>query len=131
MANIIVPGDRTSKQPARGFCTNPECLESSDDDRFEFDVQHGDVVCPKCGCDHAPTVGLLVLIHYLVKDPKGRIRGLAGRYRLACDSQRAYLATTTNQEAATGDLRHVNCPGCLAAVQSAIGKQVQKAKATS
>ena len=131
MSKIIIPGDRTTKQPARGYCLNPECRETSDASRFEFEVTNGEVVCPKCGANEAPTVGLLVLIHLLVPDKNGPIKGMNGRYRLACDSKRAYLATGTNQEAATGDVRHANCPGCLEAVAGQVKKQIQKAKALS
>jgi hypothetical protein len=117
MAGIIIPGDRTSKQPARGYCTNPECRESNLDSRFEFDLPHDRLACPKCGADRQPLVGLLALVHLLVRDKAGPVRGVGGlRYKLACDEKRAYLATVSNQEAATGDVRAANCPGCLRAV---------------
>lgn len=118
MSNIIIPGDRTIKQPVRAYCTNPECLESSDHERFEFQTEHSPVVCPKCGANEAPMVGLLVLVHYLHRQKDGPIKGVGGlRYQIACDEKRAYLATLTNQEAMSGELRMVNCPGCLKAAQ--------------
>ena len=114
MAGIIIPTDRTTKQPARGYCRNPECLESSDQERFEFTAEHDRFACPKCGANAPPMVGLLALVHLLARDPKGSLIGAGGlQYRLGCDQTRAYLATVTNQEAATGDVSAVNCPGCL------------------
>ncbi len=58
-------------------------------------------------------VGLLVLTHLLIRDPKGPFKGQMGRFRMACNTKRAYLATITNMEAATGDPLIANCPGCL------------------
>lgn len=113
MAGIIIPGDRTKKQPVRAYCMNPECRETSTDERFEFDVENDKFACPKCGNDHPSSVGVLALVHFLVKDPKGPIRGGEGRYRLACDAARVVLATNTNREAASGMFEAVNCPGCL------------------
>jgi hypothetical protein len=115
MAGIIIPSDRTTKQQARGYCMNPECLEQSDASRFEFDVDHDRFACPKCGNNVPPGVGLLVLTHLLVSDRAGPIIGTMGRrYRLACHKDRAYLATVTNLEAATVCPSIANCPGCLA-----------------
>jgi hypothetical protein len=114
MAGIIIPTDRTTKQQPRGYCLNPECLESSDQERFEFDVDHDRFACPKCGANSSPMAGLLVLTHLLMRDHKGPLIGAGGlKYRVACDDTRAYLATVTNQEAASGDVTAVNCPGCL------------------
>lgn len=113
MAGIVIPHDRTTKQMARGYCMNPQCLESSAHDRFEFDVEHDRFACPKCGSNTPPLVGLLVLTHWLIADPQGCIVGNMGmQYRLGCDTKRAYLATVSNLEAATGDVSQVNCPGC-------------------
>lgn len=118
---ILIPGDRTQKQPVRAFCGNPECREQSDQ-RFEFDAQHEAIECPKCGANQSPMVGLVALIHFLHRQKGGPIVGSGGlRYALACDSNRAYLATATNQEAASGDLSVANCPGCL---QAAVEKQL-------
>lgn len=115
MAGIVIPHDRTSKQPCAGCCMNPACKENSDDERFVFMADHDHFACPKCGADRAPTVGLLSLVHFLIPDRKGHIVGMGGlRYQLGCDDTRAYLATVTNEEAATGELSIVNCPGCLA-----------------
>ena len=114
MAGILIPNDRTTKQQPRGYCVNPDCLEVSDATRFEFDVNNNRFCCPKCGNDRSPGVGLLVLTHLLIRDSKGPIIGDMGlRYRLACHADRAYLATVTNLEAATGDVGVCNCPGCL------------------
>lgn len=116
MAKIIIPNDRTDKQPATAFCRNPECLESSDQRRFEFSPEHAHVACPKCGATEAPMVGMLSLVHFLHRNPKGKIVGMGGlRYQLACSEERAHLATLTNDEAATDQLAAVNCPGCLKA----------------
>lgn len=110
----VIPLDRTNKQPVIGYCLNPACRERSDDDRFEFPVEHDRFACPKCGYDTPPRVGVLVLTHLLFEDPKGPIGGGEGRrYRIACDPKRSHLATLSNKEAATGDAYVANCPGCL------------------
>jgi hypothetical protein len=117
MPGIDIPSDRCNRNMPRGYCLNPECRESSTDSRFEFDVEQDKFHCPKCKSDSPLMVGLLVLIHYLVRDPKGPIVGSQGfRYRFACNPPRVVLATETNKEAASGDLAAVNCPGCLKAV---------------
>ena len=113
----LVPLDRTSKQPATGYCFNPECREKSTDSRYEFRVSGNSIRCDKCSCDSPLTVGLLVLIHLLILDREGPIVGSQGlRYRFACDPGRSHLATETNLEAATGDPTCANCPGCLKAL---------------
>ena len=95
-----------------------ECVQCA----HVFEVFHklseegADFACPKCGANQPPFVHLLVITHLLVPDPKGALIGAGGlRYKMACDETRAYLATVSNQEAASGDLQVVNCPGCLAA----------------
>lgn len=117
MSGLAIPVDRTMRQPPRGYCLNPACLGRSSDSRFEFEVDHDRFSCPKCGNDRPPGVGLLVLTHLLVSDHRGPIDGITGRYRLACDERRAYLATLTNLEAATGEPSIANCPTCLAEAQ--------------
>lgn len=115
MSGIVIPGDRSIKQQSFGVCMNPACRNVSTDERFIFPVDDDHFACPKCGADKPPVAGLLAQIHLLIPDPKGVIEGAGGlRYRLACDENRAYLATATNQEAATGELAAANCPGCLA-----------------
>lgn len=114
-----IPNDRTKKQPVYCFCVNPECLDESCHTRFVFPHEHGQVECPKCGATESPYVGVLVLTHYMARLPRGPIRGVGGLgYHIACDPTRAYLATATNQEAATDQIEAVTCPGCLAAYQS-------------
>ena len=109
-----MPGDRTTKQPAVGICFNPVCKERSEDQWFEFAVNNDKFCCPKCKSDRPPFVTLKTLTHYLRQCPDGPIQGSGGlRYEIACDPKRAYLATPTNNEAATGVLEIVNCPGCL------------------
>lgn len=117
MTGILIPSDRTTKQVPRGYCLNPECRERSEDSRYEFEAKHDHFACPKC-CNTDPMgVGLLVLTHLLVRDQAGPIRGSGGsRWKFACDSKRAILATETNLEAATGVPEVANCPGCLAAL---------------
>lgn len=57
---------------------------------------------------------MLVLTHLLIRDIRGPIHGDMGlSYRLACHASRAYLATVSNLEAATGDPQFCTCPGCL------------------
>ena len=59
-------------------------------------------------------VGLYTLTHLLIPIIDGPILGAGGRrYALACDADRAYIATHTNEEAATGDIQFVNCDQCL------------------
>jgi hypothetical protein len=113
MSGIAIPSDRTTKQPVRAYCYNPEC-KPVDGDRFEFGVSNDRFACPKCGAFLPPMVGVLSLVHLLVRDPKGPIIGEGGlRWRLACEERRAYLATVTNNEAATVVREVANCPGCL------------------
>lgn len=115
---IVIPNDRTTKQRARGYCLNPQCFVSSEDSRFEFSVEHDRFCCPKCGANTAPLVGLLVLTHWLLPAADGPLVGHMGmRYRLACDSRRAYMATRTNLEATTSELAQVTCEGCKLASQ--------------
>lgn len=116
MAKIIIPNDRTNKQPVRAYCRNPECLESSDQDHFEFTTENSPIECPKCKANQSPMVGLITLTHFLYRSNAGPVVGTGGlRYALACDSKRAYLATVTNHEAASGEFSVVNCPGCITA----------------
>lgn len=110
MSKILIPGDRTTSQPVTAYCQNFECLV--DGQRFEFPTE-GDVKCPKCGANQAPMIGLLSLIHFMVRDPVGPIQGAAARYHLACAPKRRTLATATNLESASDQLIAVNCPGCL------------------
>lgn len=118
MPGIAIPRDRTTKQKPRGFCYNPACLETSDQQRFEFDIEHDHMACPKCGACDPPMVGLLGLTHFLVRNSKGLLRGYGGlRYNVACDPKRAYLATMTNEEHMTGDSGFVNCLGCVAEIE--------------
>jgi len=125
---IIIPNDRTQKQPVACFCRNPECLEKSTDEHFAFQTDKTPIVCPKCGACESPMVGMFALVHFLVRDKtgKGPIVGYGGlRYTFACSATRAHLASNTNQEAATGDFNHVNCPGCQkAAVEQKLVKIV-------
>lgn len=115
---VTIPADRTRKQPLLAYCRNPACWQNDEKCaplmRFEFALETGNVECPRCRANEPPMVGILVLTHLLIKDPRGPILGAEGwRYRMGCDAQRAYLATMTNQEAASGDPHVVNCPGCL------------------
>lgn len=112
---IIVPEDRSDKQRPMAFCRNPACQERADLE-FTFEVKHDRCACPKCGANKSPMVGLLTLTHLLVPiaQGKGPILGKGGlTYAIACDHKRAYLATMTNNEAATDQVKFANCPGCL------------------
>ena len=113
MSGIVIPSDRTTKQPVRGYCYNPEC-KPRDHDRFEFTVEDDYFCCPKCKAFKGPMVGSLVLIHLITRDNRGPLEGEGGlRYKIACDSERAYTATFTNLESATTVQDIANCPGCL------------------
>lgn len=113
---VTIPNDRTQKQPVKCACYNPECLEDSSHERFEFTFEHGQVACPKCGATEPPIISVMSLTHLLHRNKSGKIVGAGGlRFSLACDHNRAYLATRTNLEAATDQVQFVNCPGCLEA----------------
>ena len=102
--------DRTKHQPITWRCFNPECAAVG---QRCYDFTADSPQCPKCGAN-PPFVAARALIHMLVKDKSGPIPGDFGvRYKLACEGKRDYLATMTNEEAASGDSRVVNCPGCL------------------
>lgn len=105
---------RTTKQPLRWRCRNPECIEQGKP--HEFDDDHG--TCPKCS-DSPPQVLLMTLIHLMVRVPTGPILGLhRARLALACEPTRGFVTDGANNEAATGDPAATNCPGCLAALSS-------------
>jgi|LakMenEpi03Aug12_release.lakeMendotaPanAssembly.Ray.scaffolds.fasta_scaffold770787_1 hypothetical protein len=113
MSGIVIPKDRTTAEPVLGYCYNKQCRPQGKD-RFEFIADNDMFACPKCGNDQPPLVGQLVLIHLLVQDRLGPIEGSPGlRYRIACNSKRAYLATATNLEAATVEREAANCATCL------------------
>lgn len=118
MSGIVVPHDRTLKQPTRGFCRNPKCREQSNRE-FQFTVEHDRFECPKCGANSEPMIGVLTLTHLLLPDRGGPVIGKGGvRYKIACDETRAYLATATNNEAVTDNPAIANCPGCLEIAKS-------------
>ncbi len=114
---IIVPEDRSLKQPVMGFCRNPECCDVAGVE-FNFMIEHDHAACPKCGADREPMIGMLVLTHLLLPLKGGPIIGRGGiQFVIACDSQRAYTATATNLEAVTDNPKISNCPGCLSAIE--------------
>ena len=120
---VLIPEDRTLKTPSRGFCRNPECQEPGTS-RFEFTVEHAEIECPKCKANRSPMIGLLSLTHLLVLDPQGMVEGELGkRYKIACDTTRAYLATLTNAEAATDNIDVYNCPGCAQYIQNNLNQK--------
>ncbi len=100
--------DRTTKQPLKWACMNPECWE--DGQRYEF--KSDQPKCPKCKAEDHPMVLLLSLLHFLVNSEAGPIRSGGKRLMIACDPKRTTLATATNQEAMTGQPTIVNCPEC-------------------
>jgi len=109
--------DRTKHQPIVWRCFNPECFERG---AKVFDFERDAPKCPKCGAE-APFITARALIHVLIRDENGPIPGEHGkRYRVACDAKRDYLATLTNEEAATGNPSAANCPGCLHVVKDAL-----------
>jgi len=113
MSGIIIPEDRSTKEPVIGYCYNPAC-KPHNHDRFEFIADNDLFACPKCGANQPPYVGQLVLIHHLKPSPTGPIAGTSGlRYMIGCDTKRAYMATITNLETASTELSAVNCETCL------------------
>jgi hypothetical protein len=125
VSDIILP-QQTTRQPVIWLCKNPAC-KGSRERYFEFQSDYP--TCPKCGLEF-PAVEKKSLIHWLITDPRGHFPGEGGiRYRIACHKDRDWLATVNdkvkgtvaNGEAATGDIRSVNCPGCLA-LSNRIGK---------
>lgn len=109
---------QTDRQPVWWECFNPECLPDKRNHRKRFVFQSDYGECPKCKSGQ-PTVSKRVLIHFLVANPKGEISGEHGkRYSIACDLKRYHVATPANGEAGSGDIRAVNCPGCIKAVKS-------------
>jgi hypothetical protein len=111
--SVIVPQDRSLKQPAVGFCRNPKCRDRSDQE-FTFTIKHDQPACPKCGANREPMIGMLVLTHLLIPTAAGPVLGVGGlRYAIACEAKRAYLATATNLEAVTDNPAIANCPGCI------------------
>lgn len=123
-SSVVMPNDRSTKNPARGFCRNPKCRDTPGTD-FTFPIEHAHVTCPKCGANKTPLVGVFVLTHLLIPVNGGPLRGTGGiSYALACDDRRAYTATHTNLEAASGDIDVTNCPQCEAnAAKLGIKKQ--------
>ena len=90
----------------------PECAEANGNQRFEWEGDYD--TCQRCGSSGYPAVILLALLHFLIPDQAGQIRGKYGRrFRMACHKSREYLATMTNQEGATNDLKAVSCPECI------------------
>lgn len=115
MGSVIMPNDRSTKHPAKGFCRNKACqVPGQREELFTFPIEHAHVSCPKCGATLEPVVGIYVLTHLLLPIQGGPIRGKGGiEFALACDSKRAYTATRFNLEAASGDINVINCPICL------------------
>jgi hypothetical protein len=112
--------DQTTKQPVIMRCANPDCFEEN----RPFDFESDEPTCPKCG-QGPPAIQKRVLIHFLAKDPRGKITGQHGiRYQITCDPTRKVIATLTNGEAGTGDATQVNCPGCMGSIPFAA--EVQK-----
>lgn len=112
----MIPEDRTIKQPSKGFCRNPECR--TEHGEFQFEVVHEAFECPKCGANRQPMVGMLVMTHLILPKKGGPIRGVGGlQFYIACDDTRAYMATTSNLEAASDNPAMVNCPACVDAVK--------------
>lgn len=124
---VVMPADRSTKNPATGFCRNPKCQEQLGE-LFRFPIEHAHVSCPKCGANRTPMVGVFALVHLVLPLEGGKIRGAGGiSLSLACDPDRDYLATRTNNEAASDDIEAVNCPQCIAnAKKLGIVQQVNK-----
>lgn len=123
----LIPEDRTSKQPLQWVCMRPECRNEESGKPYSFFADQPK--CPKCTSFGPPAIQLKALVHLLVPDPAGKIKGMFGRYSLACDRSRDVIATTTNREGGSDHPDSVNCPGCWEAakklrVRKALGRQV-------
>jgi hypothetical protein len=121
------PG-RTDKQPLVWSCSNPKCVEDFKIFTFESDQPK----CPKCTCEGPPVIQLQALIHLLVPDKAGKIRGMYGRYKIACDPKRAFVSTGKENEVGTDDINAANCPDCLkfgkkSRIVDALGRRVSLA----
>lgn len=76
------------------------------------DFENADGVCPKCAAGvktHPRTVVQREVIHYLVNDDAGPIRGPNGNRRVACDPDAKRLPRQATALAAA-----VSCPACKA-----------------
>lgn len=70
-------------------------------------------VCPRCGASEQAIVRL-VDVHFVVADPKGPIKGRLGRYKVACEPGRQYLARShMDSYAASGEPTAVTCRSCM------------------
>lgn len=105
--------DRTQSVPMIWLCRNLECSEQIG--RAEFRFASDEPKCPKCksGPTDTPGVRLMALVHLLIPTKGGKIPGQYCKWSLACSPDRDYLATETNNEAATDDIQAANCPECL------------------
>lgn len=113
MLTTQLPAGRTKHQPIVWRCGNPECAQGTGAKFFDFTTRSDKPHCPRCGAN-PPFVSARALIHLLVPDMQGPVQGEHGiRYKILCEPKRDVLATTTNQEACSGDFRAVNCGGCL------------------
>lgn len=93
-------------------CQNEEC-STDPHGRLIFDFMADEPVCPTCGADGRTPEGHNVVIprtviHLLVKDKAGPLKGERGRYRLACQPEAKRVAGqfTTVPSAATCPLCH-------------------------
>jgi hypothetical protein len=106
----MIPSDRTERQPLVWVCANPQC----GDETGPFEFTADEPKCPKCSANHPALVTLKALVHLVVESANGRIKGQYASYELACDPNRSTIATTTNREAGSNIPVAVNCPECLA-----------------
>lgn len=85
-------------------CSNENCDEGGPHGA-PFECASKKPVCPLCG-DDAPN--LLLVVHYLVKDPNGPIRTGLGRRLIACNPAGKELPQCSGSRDA------VTCPACRA-----------------
>ncbi len=70
-------------------------------------------VCPRCGAGEQAIVRL-VDVHFVVADPAGPIVGRLGRYKVACEPKRQFLAKSQiDTYSASGEPTAVTCRACM------------------
>lgn len=111
-------------------CYTDSCTEDLAG-RLGFDFWAEKPICPKCGANpvnpqHRTTVVPLIVTHFLVKDPKGKIVGNGSMMRIACSPALTRVPFPPVGQA-TRSFSVVTCPLCKATpewMQSLVENQV-------